>query len=92
MKPMVYRSSGGDDIVDYGYAQTLQFFRSIDAYSPLDIGAPGFVVLARLGGVAVQGCEIVAYRYTGCLGNSTGYLLALVIAPAHTFDPMHGYR
>lgn len=72
------RGSGRDYVVDYQNVLSRKFLRILHPVDALRVSkSPGSVAVC-LGGMRTQCREIVGHGYTGCFGNTFGYLLGLV--------------
>lgn len=83
--------SGGDDVVDDGDMESVEFFGKAYADDAVDVGAPLLGAAVCLCAVGTCGAKVVADGYARDVADAEGYLLALVVASAHEFGPVHGH-
>lgn len=84
--------AGGYHVVDYCHVEAAEFFGVLHGEEAADVSPALFGRAACLRSVGAHGPEVVADGNSRGVAQAHGYPLALVVAPAHLFAPVHGHR
>ncbi len=87
----VHRRACGDDVVDDGYIEAVEFVASTQCEAAADVLCPAAVGEPSLRAVVADGDEVVAHGSADGVGNAACYFFALVISPAQFFAYVHGH-
>lgn len=85
----VHRRACGDDIVDDGHIEAVEFVASTQCEAAADVLCPSAVGEPCLRAVVAYGDEVVAYGCADGVGNAECYFFALVVAAAQFFAYVH---
>lgn len=87
----VHRRACGDDVVDDGYIEAVEFVASTQCKAAADVLCAAAVGESCLCAVVADGDEVVAYGCADGVGYAACDFFALVISPAQFFAYVHGH-